>query len=603
MSLFAFEIFVTTIAFLLSVLCFAITASHRAARDYEISLSLSFFAILTSLGYLGIFQSGAVETALVFATKLKFIGLVMQLVVFFMVFSYFKVKLPRILFFVYFAIGIFVLLMVINFNVHMRPIPGNPISWFSFMGRWFFKGYYIQIIRELIYLRAQSNGGYVLFMVMIVFYMTSLIALYFYVMRHNHVIKRQDLTLLFSSIIIPVICFLVEETLPLFTGREILPVVPMGIIVSDLTTIYLVAFRRFYNVNAMANDVFFDLMETPAFVTTETFRITNINKATLDTFAFINEDMVGQRAMSVLPDYIVRPFENLISLANEESDGRDVTAEEYSESDDNLVFVGDKTYQPRLRMVKTHGNLLGYILSLVDVTLLHNYKSRLEYDVQMKTQQIQKMRDQMVFSFSFLAEHHDLSSKGHLTRTSFYSKAIACELYKENVYMDEIDESFIETIEHVSPLHDIGKIYIDERLLNRAGPLTKGERLLMESHTVRGAEFLYTALRDCGDKLYSSMAHDITLHHHEWWNGTGYPSKLEGESIPLCARIMAVSDVFDALTSERPYKRAFTVAEAYDIIHYQAGTHFDPAVVKAFEEIRPEVEMIHDKLSVPGMSE
>ena len=99
------------------------------------------------------------------------------------------------------------------------------------------------------------------------------------------------------------------------------------------------------------------------------------------------------------------------------------------------------------------------------------------------------------------------------------------------------------------------------------------------------------------------MAHDITLHHHEWWNGTGYPSKLEGESIPLCARIMAVSDVFDALTSERPYKRAFTVAEAYDIIHYQAGTHFDPAVVKAFEEIRPEVEMIHDKLSVPGMSE
>ena len=93
------------------------------------------------------------------------------------------------------------------------------------------------------------------------------------------------------------------------------------------------------------------------------------------------------------------------------------------------------------------------------------------------------------------------------------------------------------------------------------------------------------------------MAHDIALYHHEWWNGAGYPSKISGSNIPICARIMAVADVFDALISERPYKKAFSLTEAYDIIHYQSGTHFDPAVVAAFEAIKPETKEILGRLA------
>lgn len=595
MSLFAIENFASTIALLLSIASFAVVAGHREAKDYEVSLSFSFFTILTSLGYLGILQSAAVESALVFTTKLKYIGLFMQFIVFFMVYGYFKIKLPGWVYTIYLASSLLILVMILNFNFKSRPLPGNPMSWLGFTGHWFFKNYYIQMRRGLIFLRSQSNWGNVLFLATMVFYVAALVYLYVHVLLYKRILKTRDLTALFASLLIPTFCFLYERAFLFITEQESIPIVPFGIIVSNILTIYLVAYRRFYNVNAMASDVFFDKMETPAIVINDTFRITNINRASQKLFSFIDKDILGQRAMAAFPDYLTRSFEALISFDGEM--GEKIGQDKALVSDDNLVFVGNKTFQPKVRRVMNKNQLIGFVFSLDDVTLLHNYKSTLEDDVSRKTDQIRKMRDQMVFSFAYLAEHHDLSSKGHLTRTSYYTAAIARELLREGVYMESIDQEFIHTISRVAPLHDIGKIYVDEKILNKNGPLTPGERLQMESHTVRGADFLSTALKDSGDALYSGMAHDIALYHHEWWNGAGYPSKISGSNIPICARIMAVADVFDALLSERPYKKAFSLAEAYDIIHYQSGTHFDPAVVAAFEAIKPETRDILDSLA------
>lgn len=595
MSLFAIENFASTIALLLSIASFAVVAGHREAKDYEVSLSFSFFTILTSLGYLGILQSAAVESALVFTTKLKYIGLFMQFIVFFMVYGYFKIKLPGWVYTIYLASSLLILVMILNFNFKSRPLPGNPMSWLGFTGHWFFKNYYIQMRRGLIFLRSQSNWGNVLFLATMVFYVAALVYLYVHVLLYKRILKTRDLTALFASLLIPTFCFLYERAFLFITEQESIPIVPFGIIVSNILTIYLVAYRRFYNVNAMASDVFFDRMETPAIVINDTFRITNINRASQKLFSFIDKDILGQRAMAAFPDYLTRSFEALISFDGEM--GEKIGQDKALVSDDNLVFVGNKTFQPKVRRVMNKNQLIGFVFSLDDVTLLHNYKSTLEDDVSRKTDQIRKMRDQMVFSFAYLAEHHDLSSKGHLTRTSYYTAAIARELLREGVYMESIDQEFIHTISRVAPLHDIGKIYVDEKILNKNGPLTPGERLQMESHTVRGADFLSTALKDSGDTLYSGMAHDIALYHHEWWNGAGYPSKISGSNIPICARIMAVADVFDALLSERPYKKAFSLAEAYDIIHYQSGTHFDPAVVAAFEAIKPETRDILDSLA------
>ncbi len=596
MSLFAFENFISSIALILSIVCFAIVASHREAKDYEVSLSFSFFTILTSLGYLGILQSAAVESALVFTTKLKYIGLFMQFIVYFMVYGYFKVRVPKWSFILYLLATVLILVMLLNFNYRSTPLPGNPMSWFGFTGHWFFKSYHIQMRRGLIFLRTQNNWGYYLFLITVLFYVVSLVSLYTQVVLYKRVLKLRDLTLLFASLLVPSICFLFERIYVLISKQESVPIVPIGIVISDIMTIYLVAYRRFYNVNAMASDVFFDRMETPAVVLNDCFRITNVNQSMQDLFSFINRDVIGQRAMAAFPDYLIQPFESLISFDGDLHDSG-AKREKVLVSDENLVFVGARTFQPKVRRIMNKNQVIGFVFSLDDVTLLHNYKNTLEDDVGKKTEQIRTMRDQMVFSFAYLAEHHDLSSKGHLSRTSYYTKAIATELMRENIYIDEIDEDFIQTIARVAPLHDIGKVYVEEKILNKNGPLSPGERLQMESHTVKGAGFLDSALKDCGDKLYSDMAHDIALYHHEWWNGSGYPSKISGVKIPVSARIMAVADVFDALLSERPYKKAFSMTEACDIIHYQSGTHFDPVIVSAFEAIKPEIKRIIDELA------
>ena len=595
MSLFVFENIISSAALILSIACFAIVANHREAKDYEVSLSFSLFTILTSLGYLGILQSAAVESALVFTTKLKYIGLFMQFIVYFMVYGYFKVTLPRWSFVLYLTVTVLILIMLLNFNFKSTPLPGNPMTWLGFTGRWFFKSYYIQMRRGLIFLRTQNNWGYFLFLLSLLFYLVSMVSLYLRVVFFRRILKLRDLTVLFASLIIPTVCFLYERLFLMLFNQESLPLVPVGIIVSDCMTMYLVIFRRFNNVNALASDVFFDRMETPAIVIDDTFRITNVNQAVQDLFSFITRDAIGQRAMSAFPDYLVRPFESQISFDDDPADSVPMQGEA-PVSDEDLVFVGSKTFQPKVRRVQNKNRTVGFVFSLEDVTLLHNYKQTLESDIGKKTEQIRMMRDQMVFSFAYLAEHHDLSSKGHLMRTSYYTKAIATELLRENIYTDEIDGNFIQTIERVAPLHDIGKVYVDEKVLNRNGPLSPGERLQMESHTVKGASFLDSALKDCGDRLYSDMAHDIALYHHEWWNGSGYPSKISGMKIPVCARIMAVADVFDALLSERPYKKAFSMTEAYDIIHYQSGTHFDPQIVSAFESIKPEIRELIERL-------
>ncbi len=133
-----------------------------------------------------------------------------------------------------------------------------------------------------------------------------------------------------------------------------------------------------------------------------------------------------------------------------------------------------------------------------------------------------------------------------------------------------------------APLHDIGKIHIPDAVLNKPGKLTEEEFEIMKTHTTAGQELLIRAKEEIGESEYLNMAVEMAAYHHEWWNGKGYPYGISGEEIPLCARIMAIADVFDALTSRRCYKNAMPFEKAYAIIREESGTHFDPAVAEAF---------------------
>lgn len=195
-----------------------------------------------------------------------------------------------------------------------------------------------------------------------------------------------------------------------------------------------------------------------------------------------------------------------------------------------------------------------------------------------------------IFALAKLAETRDPETGSHLERVQCYCRVLAEYLTKHPRFAVEADHNFVDLIYRTSPLHDIGKVAIPDDILLKPGRLTEEEFEIMKSHTTYGADAIQSMLRNFPGLPFLKMALDIILTHHEKWDGSGYPKGLKAEQIPLCGRIMAVADVYDALTSKRVYKDAFSHERAKSIILEGAGTHFDPEMVQAF--INTEQEFI-----------
>lgn len=191
-------------------------------------------------------------------------------------------------------------------------------------------------------------------------------------------------------------------------------------------------------------------------------------------------------------------------------------------------------------------------------------------------------REVTIFSLAKLAESRDPETGAHLERMREYCRLIAEHLSRKQKFCDCVDGDYVQLIYQTSPLHDIGKVGIPDRILLKPGPLTEAEREIMRQHTVIGSSTLAAAARAYPEARFLGMACDIARSHHEWYCGGGYPDGLVGESIPLCGRIVALADVYDALTTKRVYKPAFSHETAREIIVQEMVTHFDPSVVEAF---------------------
>ena len=196
--------------------------------------------------------------------------------------------------------------------------------------------------------------------------------------------------------------------------------------------------------------------------------------------------------------------------------------------------------------------------------------------------EVLETRLQIVRCLGKAAEYKDNETGTHVIRMSHYSRIVALALGFDEYQADELL--------HAAPMHDVGKIGIPDAILTKPGRLTAEEWAIMREHTVIGANIL-------GDHSSGllKLAASIALHHHEKWDGSGYPHGLAGEDIPLAARIVAIADVFDALTSERPYKREWSVEDAVALIRAESGKHFDPKVVDAFLDKLPEILKVRER--------
>ena len=205
-------------------------------------------------------------------------------------------------------------------------------------------------------------------------------------------------------------------------------------------------------------------------------------------------------------------------------------------------------------------------------------------------------QEMMIFSLAKLAESRDTDTGTHLERIREYSKVLATELMRCSKFEKIVDAQFVELIYLTSPLHDIGKVGIPDRILLKPGKLSTEEFEVMKQHTLIGGKTLDAAAQAHPEAGFMKMALDIALKHHERWDGTGYPFKLAGEQIPISARIVAIADVYDALTTKRVYKSAFTHEKAVEIIQESRGTHFDPDLVDAFENVEDQMRAIRSRL-------
>ena len=196
--------------------------------------------------------------------------------------------------------------------------------------------------------------------------------------------------------------------------------------------------------------------------------------------------------------------------------------------------------------------------------------------------EVKTTRDVAIVSLSALAESRDNETGAHILRTQEYVKVLAEHLSLSDKHSSLLSPQYIELLYKSAPLHDVGKVGIPDNVLLKPGKLTDEEFEIMKGHPKIGAEALSIAEKQLGSSSFLRVAKEISLTHHEKWNGSGYPNQLSGEDIPLSGRLMALADVYDALISKRIYKPAFSHDKAKSIILEGNGTHFDPQVVDAF---------------------
>ena len=238
---------------------------------------------------------------------------------------------------------------------------------------------------------------------------------------------------------------------------------------------------------------------------------------------------------------------------------------------------------------------------------LEDWNGSLQREVRRRMRENELVRDVTLHALATLAERRDGSTGNHLYRTKSFVQALGAQLLRSKRYVDQLDAGQLEQMVRAAPLHDVGKVGIPDEILLKPGKLTAAEFEIMKGHARIGAEAIGDSISrasnesghdeatTCAALGFLRVAQEIAASHHEKWDGSGYPLGLSGQSIPLAARLMAVADVFDALSTKRVYKDSWDLEQVNDYLRQQSGTHFDPALVEAYLAIRDEFRTIAEQ--------
>ncbi len=245
-------------------------------------------------------------------------------------------------------------------------------------------------------------------------------------------------------------------------------------------------------------------------------------------------------------------------------------------------------------------SIIGFVVLIFSLVISTIYTHRVLKELEEKNKffqskseanemRILEIQNKTIMGIADLVESRSGETGLHVKRTSHLVNMILLQARKKGKWSEILTDEYIDYVTRAAPMHDLGKIVIPDAILNKPGKFTPEEFEIMKTHASAGGKIVYDIIGGVADKNYVDIASDIASYHHEKWNGKGYPNGKAGQEIPLCARIMAVADVFDALIAERCYKKPMSYEDAFALIERESGEHFDPEVVELFMELKDEI--------------
>ena len=415
------------------------------------------------------------------------------------------------------------------------------------------------------------------FIALVIVYVCASMAAIIYSYQNKKQVSRKTLILLFLTEAVAMVFF--------FGGRRVIPTVELLPAAYDFALVlYLVIAHRIslYDVTDSAID---SLVQTG-----ETGFISFDHKLN-----YLGSNAIAKRVFPQLEELTVdKPLAQDAGLASTMTPWIQAFEED---KDDAVVMYerGEYTYRVTVQHLFSGKRKRGYQLFVVDDTeeqryikLLNTFNVTLQDEVSKKTAHIVEMHDNLVMGMAMMVESRDNSTGGHIKRTSEGVRLLIGQMRASGAY--ELSDDFCRNVIKAAPMHDLGKIAVDDAVLRKPGRFTPEEFDKMKAHAAEGARIVHEILKNTDDVKFHHIAENVAHYHHERWDGSGYPEGLAGEGIPLEARIMAIADVYDALVSKRVYKEAMSFEKADAIIMDGMGSQFDPNLQEVYVAARPHLE-------------
>lgn len=537
--------------------CFAVSLvltlvyAAKWHKHFDTHMTLIFALIpVTNFGSLMYANARSVREA-IFAINLTYIsGCFLVPIIGFMVFELCNVRLPRIL------------------RVSVLSMAALLYSATLTIGK-----------SDLFYKSIRMEGGTVIkeygivhtvFLVFVVLCFTASLGAMDYAFTHmKHVSNRIIILLIIPEVL---------TFLSFFGGRlnsTIVDLIPAAYCASQVFYIFIVRLLCLYDINDTALDTLVETGETGFISIDFKFNYLGSNETARRTFPELENVNVDS---PVNLDFTLKAtITEWVKAFND--DQNDNTR--YYEKDGKIYCVDiNYLYDDRRRV--------GYQFFITDDTITQRFNETLQEQVEEKTQYLENMHDKLITSMAAMVESRDNSTGGHIRRTS----DVVCILIDrmQNDPVMHLTNDFCKNIIKAAPMHDLGKIAVDDAVLRKPGRFTPEEFEKMKAHAAEGARIIDDILADTDDEAFHKIARNVAHYHHERMDGSGYPDGLKGKQIPLEARIMAIADVYDALVSKRVYKDAMSFEKANDIMMESFGKHFDKDLEKYYIEARETIE-------------